>query len=200
MRSWVLHPLIFYPVAILLAGLVIAISAEPQSWPRPPGPVAGQQAGDSLVLERDAFSSPAPDPTQHINVVRDMLGHAQTLRIAVLPDVPQPSPQDEGVRILLSPAAAAMLSNRSVTVDVSYSPLPVNAASGLAVALEGNGPIAWETRQAPPQTGALRFVVPAQSGVTAIGLRAISTGGHEAFGLEITRILVTPHNGGAAGN
>jgi hypothetical protein len=200
MRSWIMHPLVFYPLAILLAALVIAISLEPQSWPRPPAPVSGERTGDSLVLERDAFNAPAVGPDQHVTVVRDFWGRPQTLRIAVEPNAPAPGPQDQGVRILLGRQAAAAIAERAVTVVVSYSPLPVNAASGLAIAVEGAGPPTWVTRQAPPQTGALRFVLPPQTGANAIGLRAIASGEREAFGLEITRILVTPHTGGAGGN
>lgn len=195
-----MHPLVFYPLAILLAALVIAISIEPQSWPRQAAPARGQSAGSALVLERDAFNAPAADPNQHIAIVRDYWGRPQSLRIAVVPGAPAPGPQDEGVRLLLSPEAAAMIAGRPVAIDVSYSPLPVNAASGLAVAIEGGGPVSWATLPAPPQSGVLRFALPAQAGATAIGLRAISSGENEAFGLEITRILITPHNGGAVSN
>jgi hypothetical protein len=35
--------------------------------------------------------------------------------------------------------------------------------------------------------------LPAQSTVNAIGLRAVSTGSDQAYGLEITRIRIIPH-------
>ena len=49
MRHWLFHPLIFYPLAALIAVLVIGISIRPQSWPRPASPVAAQEAQGALV-------------------------------------------------------------------------------------------------------------------------------------------------------
>jgi hypothetical protein len=195
MRTWLLHPIIFYPLVAVLAALVIAISARPQSWPRAPAPVAGQTAGAALVLTQASFDAPVSDPDQNLYITRNFMGQAQALRIAVQPNKPAPSPSDHGVQILLAPAAAAALAGRPATIVVNYNPLPVNAATGLAVSLQGTGPNAWVSLVAPPQHGALRFEVPAQAGVTALGLRAISTNANqrEAYGLEITRISITPH-------
>src|SRR5262249_52576415 len=165
MRSWLLHPIVFYPLVAVIAALVIAFSARPQSWPHSPAPVTGQQVGDRLVLMQAAFDSPSGDPDQNLYVTRNVLGQAQALRIAVLPNKPSPAASDRGVRILLSPVAAARLAGRPATIVVTYSPLPVNAATGLAVSLEGAGPIVWIAQTAPPQHGALRFEVPSQVGV-----------------------------------
>jgi hypothetical protein len=106
-----------------------------------------------------------------------------------------PGAADHGVQILLGPSAAASVAGRPATVLVTYNPLAVNAATGLAVSLQGAGPTVWVTQDAPPQHGTLRFEVPAQTGVTALGLRAISANANqrEAYGLEITRISITPH-------
>jgi hypothetical protein len=94
--------------------------------------------------------------------------------------------------LLLTPDDAALLNNRAVIVEVSYNPLPVNPASGLAVSLQGGAPATWVNRAVPPQTATLRFELPAQSDVTAIGLRALSGGVDQNYGLEITRIRVIP--------
>jgi hypothetical protein len=195
MRTWLLHPIVFYPLATIIAAAVIAFSARPQSWPRSPAPVTGQQAGGALVLTQASFDAPADDPDQNLYVTRNIFGQAQTLRIAVLPNKPAPGANDRGVQILLSPATAAALTGRPATITVNYNPLPVNAATGLAVSLQGAGPAMWITQAAPPQHGVLRFEVPAQTGVIALGLRAISSNGdqREAYGLEITRISIASH-------
>ncbi len=195
MRTWFLHPIIFYPLAVLLAVLVIAVSAKPLSWPRPAAPVAGQRAGSAIVLAQAAFAAPAPDPQQNLYVTRNFLGQPRALRIAVLPNQAAPGANDHGVRILLTPQAAAELSGRPATIVVTYNPLAVNAATGLAVSLQGAGPTQWVTLTAPPQHAALRFEVPAQTGVTAIGLRTINGNAQqpEAYGLEIVRVSITPH-------
>ncbi len=200
MRTWLLNPVVFYPLAAFIAILVIAISARPQSWPRTPAPVAGLQAGAALVLTQASFDAPAGDPDQNLYVTRNYLGQAQTLRIAVLSNKPAPGPADHGVQILLAPQTGAELAGQALTIVVSYNPLPVNAATGLAVSLEGTGPTMWVAQNAPPQHGAISFEVPAQTGINALGLRAISANENqrEAYGLEITRISITPHPAGAA--
>lgn len=193
MRAWYFHPLVFYPLATVIAVLVILVSLRPQTLPRPEGPVTAAHARGALVYERDGFNSPSAGANQAMTVTRNFWGQPQTLRIAVQPSIAAPTPAEHGVRILMAPGDAAAINNRPVTVDVSYAPLPINAASALAVSLQGGGPAAWVSQPTPPQTGTIRFELPAHSSVNAIGLRAISTSGGEAYGLEITRIRVSPH-------
>jgi hypothetical protein len=194
MRIWFFHPLIFYPLALVFAALVIGVSIKPQAFPRAPAPVtATADANGALIVERAGFNSPDDPPEQHVTVTRDFLGNAQTLRIAVLPNLPPPQPQEHGVRILLSQQNAAQLSGKPLTVEVSYNSLSVNAASALAVSSQGGETATWVQQPAPPQPGTLRFELPAQSTVNAIGLRAVSTGSDQAYGLEITRIRIIPH-------
>jgi hypothetical protein len=192
MRHWLFHPLIFYPLAILVAALLIGFSLQPQRWAREAGPVAAQQAEAALVYGRDAFDRPDASPEQHMTVVRDFLGGARALRIAVKPDQPAPTPADRGVRVLMTPDDAARIADRPVTIEVTYTPSPVNAASGLAVSLQGDGPTAWVSQEIPPQPNTVRFELPAQAAVNAIGLRALSSNNDQAYGLEITRIRVIP--------
>jgi len=193
MRNWLFHPLVFYPLAILFAAFVVLVSIKPQAWPRPPAPVAAQVQDGSLVFAGSGFNSPDTGPEEDIFVTRDFWGQAQSLRIAQKPGQPPPNAAAHGARILFAPEQAAMLANRPVSVEVTYNPLPVNAASSLAVSLEGEAPIQWVTQPSPPQPNTLRFELPAQAGVSALGLRAISNEPDQAYGLEITRVRVTPH-------
>ena len=194
MRHWIFHPLIFYPLAILLAAAVIVFGLQPQSWPREPKPVAAQVSGGSLVFAEAAFDAPDKAPEQSLHVTRDFWGNAQSLRIAVLPNQPEPTPAEQGVRILLTPEQAAMIEDRPVSVVVSYQPLGRNTASGLAVSLQGIGPADWAMQPLPsePGPGQLQFELPAQFAVNAIGLRALSSATDQNYGLEITRVVVTP--------
>jgi hypothetical protein len=192
MRNWLFHPLIFYPLVILLAGLAIVVSLRPQSWPREPAPVAAEQDGEWLVYQGEAFNSP-DQGAEEVTVVRDYFGRPLRLRVAQTIAQPLPQPTDTGARILLTPEDAAALNGRPVIVEVSYNPLPVNAANQLAVSLRGAGDSApWVTQVAPPETATLRFTLPAQSEVNAIALRPISSLGDMAYGLEITRIRIQP--------
>jgi hypothetical protein len=192
MRHWLFHPLIFYPLAALIAAFVIAVSLQPQSWPRDPAPVTAEREGEWLVYQGQRFTSPSVDPAQDITVVRDFWGRAERLRIAQKAQTGGPTPQDQGARILLSPEDSAALAGRPLTVEVSYNPLPVNAATGLAVSTSGAGETSWVQQEAPPQPATLRFRLPAQSQVNSIALRAVSTVNDQAYGLEITRIRITP--------
>jgi hypothetical protein len=193
MRSWLFHPLIFYPLAIVLAAAAILVSLRPQFWPRDPAPVAAQVVENALVYAGDAFSTPAPTANHALTVVRDFWGNAQSLRIGVQIEQGQPSPTEQGVRILIEPADAARINGRPATVEVSYTPLPINTSQGFAVSLQGAGPTTWAAQSIQPQTSTIRFELPAQNDVNAIGLRAINDGADRAFGLEITRIRIIPH-------
>jgi len=192
MRHWIFHPLLFYPLAALAAALVIAVSIQPQAWPRAPAPVSGQVADGVVVLQGPGFNSPDDSPEQYMTVERDFWGNALSLSIAQLPGQPPPTPAEQGVRILLTPETIALIDDKPVRVEVSYLPLPVNPASGLAVSLQGIGPAEWVSQPAPPQPGTLLFDLPPQFAVSGIGLRALSEGTDQAYGLEITRIRIAP--------
>lgn len=193
MRNWLFHPVIFYPLVLIFAAVVILASLSPQTWPRPAVAQAGLIREESLVLERDAFTAPAPSPDQHVYVTRDLVGNAQALRVAVLPDMPAPTPAEQGVRVLLTPESAAMLNDRPVIVEVTYRPVSINAATGLAVSLQGIGPADWQIQPIAPQSGTVRYQFPPSFAINAIGLRAISEGTDQAYGVEIVRIRAIPH-------
>jgi hypothetical protein len=194
MRHWLFHPVIFYPLAALFAAFVIALSVQPQAWPRQPAPVAGVTTQGALLLEGAAFNSPDPGVGQHMRVARDFWGRPQALRIAQIPNQPAPLAAEHGVRVLLIPASAAALQGRPIAVEVSYNPLPINAASSLAVSLRGDAPAEWVSLQTPPQAGTLRFEFPTHASATAIGLRALSSGTDQAYGIEITSIKISPRS------
>jgi len=200
MRAWFFHPLFFYPVVAILALVLVAISLRPQAWPRPAETVAGEIADGGLTIAGEAFTAPEADPEQRMTVVRDDWGRAESLRIAVLPNQGEPAASDRGVRILLETGAAAAISGGPVTVEVTYNPLPVNAATGLAVSVQGADATSWSAQPLPPQPGTVHFQLPGTADVRAIGLRAISDGQNEAYGLEITRIRVARLAGGATAN
>jgi hypothetical protein len=192
MRHWLFHPILFYPLALAFAALVIGLSIQPQAWPRPPAPVAGNVEQQILVLDGSAFDTPDPGIGQNMTITRDFLGRPRSLRIAQIPAQPAPRADEHGVRVLLAAESATLLRGQPVVVEVSYTPLPFNAASGLAVSLRGDGASGWVSQQAPPQQGVLRFDLPANPSANALGLRALSDGTDQAYGLEITRIKIWP--------
>jgi len=200
MRHWLLHPIIFYPLALVVAALLILVSLRPQSWPREPAAVSGEVSDGALALTGEALGAPEPTASHNVFVDRDFFGRARALRIAVQPGQAAPGPEDAGVRLLLSEAARAQLPPGPVAIEVTYNPLPVNAAAGLAVSLQGAGNTVWASAEAPPQSGVLRIALPAAPGAAAIGLRVLAEATNEAFGLEITQIRIAPQGAGAAAN
>jgi hypothetical protein len=196
MRHWLFHPVIFYPLVAAFALGVILFSLKPQMRPRIPAPVAGLVAEDgALVLEGAAFNSPTDPPEQYVTVVRDFWGRPQSLRLAVLPGLPRPHPDETGVEIKLVPQSSRLISGRPLTVEISYRPLPVNAAPTLAVSLQGTAPARWVRREIPPLSGTALFDLPPSRNVEGLGLRAISNDTSMAFGVEIVSIRITPRRG-----
>ncbi len=191
MRNWLFHPILFYPLAIIIAAVAIIVSLEPQSWPRDPGPVAGVQDGQWLVYEGEAFNSPERG-AEEMTVVRDYWGRAQGLRVAQTKAQPPPIPQDNGTLLLLSAQDAAAISGRPLVVEVSYTPSPVNNAQSLALSLRSSDGAAspWQSVDTPPEPSTIRFNLPARNAVNALGIRAISQFEDQAYGLEITRIRI----------
>lgn len=191
MRNWLFHPIIFYPLALLFAALVIVASLEPQSWPRQPAQVAGVQDGEWLVFQRESFNSPDAGG-EEMTVARDYWGRPLTLRVAQTKAQPPPQPEENGTRLLLAPEDASAISDRPLVVEVSYNPSLVNTAEQLAISLRSSDGSSspWVALVAPPETATLRFNLPARSSVNAIGIRAISPFGDQAYGIEITRIRI----------
>ena len=197
MRSWFFHPLIFYPLVAIVAVAAVLVSLRPQFWPRDPAPAAAELSDGALVYQGDSFNTPQDAPARTFTVVRNFWGQPEALRVAILVDnnvvVPDPTPQDTGVRILLTPADAARINGRAATIEVSYRPLAINTARGLAVSLQGAGATTWVSTPTPPEPSTVSIRVPAQSGITAIGLRPIDPGNDRVYGVEITRIRVIPN-------
>jgi hypothetical protein len=192
MRFWLFHPLIFYPMVLALAVLVIGLSLKPQLMPRPAGAVAGTLDGPAVLLDGDAFNSPVDPPQQYVTVVRNFWGQPQSLRIAVLPGMGDPDAQERGVEIRLAPETARMLANRPLIVEIAYQPLPVTAAPALGVAALGPGPVRWVSRPVPPLSGITRFDLPRTPDLQGIGLRAIHNDSQLAYGVEILSIHISP--------
>jgi hypothetical protein len=197
MRSWFFHPLIFYPLVAIVAAAAILISLRPQFWVRDPAPAAAELSDGALVFEGNAFDTPQDAPLRPFTVVRNFWGQPEALRVAIRVEaetpVGDPTPQENGVRILLTPADAARINGRPATIEVSYRPLAINTAQGLAVSLQGGGPTTWVASATPPEPATVRIQVPPQSNITAIGLRPIDPGVDRVYGIEITRIRVIPN-------
>ncbi|MDX2276149.1 MAG: hypothetical protein NW206_11930 [Hyphomonadaceae bacterium] len=191
MRLWLFHPLVFFPLVLALGLLVVGASLKPQLLPRAPAETAGTADGQVLVLQGEAFNAPTDPPQQYVTVVRDFWGRPESLRIAALPNLGGPTSEERGVEILLSPETAQSLAGRRLRAYVAYRPLPLNAASALAVAAVGSGPVNWVRRRTPPQASIAQFEIVAPPDVRSISLRVLHTDPRLAFGVEIVSIRIT---------
>lgn len=188
-----MQPLVFYPLAILIAAAIILFGIAPQKWPRDPAPVAGEVQNGALLLTADAFNSPSPVAEENLTVVRDFFGKPVALRVAVLPNQGGPAPRELGVRILLTPESTALISGRPVTVEVTYNPISPNAANALAVSLQGSSAERrWVSQDLAAQSGVASFALRAEPNIEAIGFRAVSSNDDQAYGVEITSVRIVP--------
>lgn len=194
MRHWTFHPLILYPFMAAVAVLLILISLRPDFAMGAPAPQAGRIAGGAVVLQGAALTRPEVQPGQVVHVMRDGWGRPISLRIAVLPAQPAPTPADTGVQFLLDNETAAAIDNRPVTLEVTVRPVAVTTASGLAARIDGTARAEWLSQDVSPQAQIIRFDFPAQQGVKAIGLRVISTNTDYNYGFEIVRIRIAPND------
>jgi hypothetical protein len=192
MRSWLFKPLIFYPLLLLAAALLALVSLSPLSWSHAQGPVSGQIRNGVLVLRGEALGAPASDTAQEVRVMRDFFGATQALRVAAKPKLPAPTAQDRGVQILLGRQPAQFLESKPVVLRIDYRPIPLSTASALAVNLEGGRLQNWVSQPVAPEGGSVSFALPAQTAVSAIGLRTIHDDDERNYGVEIVRISVTP--------
>jgi hypothetical protein len=192
MRHWIFRPIVFYPLAALLAVVVILLAFDPFAWRNKPAPQAGVIEDGVIILAGEAFDAPDRSPDQIVTVRREGWGRAVAMRIAVLPNQPAPSPAETGARILLAPETAALIDDLPVHVTVSYASLPTNPAAGLAVSLQGIGPAEWVSQDLPVGEGEVSFDLPPQFAVNAIGLRALSTDVLFNSGVEILSVKLQP--------
>lgn len=189
-RWWV-----FYPLAAIIAAAVVLASFGPALLSEHPEPVAGQFVDNALVLEGEDLGHPEPsDGTVHY-VVRDTGWGVTGLRVAIEPGRGPVQPQEQGVRILLSPEAAVSLGPGPFRVEVEIAPVPVTTAPELAIAIDRGEP-EWRTQPISVVHNVITYEFPStdQAGplISGIGIRPVATLLDYAYGVEIRRIRIIP--------
>lgn len=192
MRNPLFHPLLLYPALALAAVALIFLSLRPDLGIMTTSAQAGRYEEGVVVLEGEALAHPEVSPGMFAHVARDGLGRPIGLRVAAAPDQGEPDGEDRGVRILLTPEAAARLPAGPAIVEVLVRPVPVTTAPALAVSLQGEGPVAWARQDLPPEPRVVRFAAPSGAGMSAVGLRPISAYADYNYGFEIGRIRILP--------
>jgi hypothetical protein len=144
-----------------------------------------------LLLDRGGLARPAVAPAHTIRIVRDGLGRPAALRVATRPGQPPLSPVDQGARLLLAAQTAAAIGAGDAIVDVSIRPVPLTTAQGLAVSLQGAGPVEWVSQPLTPEAQVLRYQLKAApGGARAIGFYPFSADQEYNYGVEIVQVRV----------
>jgi len=192
MRFPLFHPLLLYPALALAAAALIFLSLRPDLGIMTTSAQAGRFEEGAVVLEGEALAHPEVGPGMFAHVARDGLGRAIGLRVAVGPNLGDPTANDRGVQVLLDSETAARLPAGEAIVEVLVRPVPLTTAPELAVSLQGAGPVAWATQEMAPEPRIVRFSVPSGASMTAVGLRPIAAYADYNYGFEIGRIRILP--------
>jgi len=181
---------IFYPLATILAALVVLVSLGPVILPTDPRPVSGRVTGQMLVLEGDDLAHPASSPETVHFVDRDAAWRVTALRVAVLSGVGPVKPQEPGVQILLSPRAVGQLGHGPLRIEVMTKALPITIAQQLAIGLNRGGRIEWQTKPIAVGDELITYDFAASGAPSAIALRPVTTLEGYSYGIEIRSIRI----------
>jgi hypothetical protein len=214
MFSSVLRPIFFYPLAALVATGTILASMGTALIPHEPAAQAGASAGGTYVFGADSLQHVQVGAAQEYYLQRTAAGAPGSIQIATKKTYGAPGASDPGLRLMLTPQAAASLAGKPLRVDLQVRPLLYTTAPRLAVSAQSQGaPTQWVSEPFPstaierfsndPTKSAawISFALPAQAGpVNAIGLwpEADLSGGQPTlnYGVEILQLRIAPAGGG----
>jgi hypothetical protein len=199
MRSWLLSPIVFYPLLIAAACGLVLMSFGTRLLAAPTT-ASARIEGETVVIPGPGLAAATIDPSQTSFIVRNGGGAPTALRLAVLPGQGLPTPAYTGARVPLTREAADALAGRAVRVTVTVRPLPVTTAAQLAISLQGQGDANWQVVDLTGEEGVLAYTFPplASGPPTAVGLRVISANDDYSYGIEIATIALTPIDAAAA--
>jgi hypothetical protein len=211
MFGWMLRPIVFYPlVAVLVAGTILA-SMNTALIPHEPAAQSGVWRNGALVFPAEALSHVEVGPQQEYYLQRDAAGRPRSIQIATKKAFGAPRAGEPGVRLVLTPEAAAAFAGKALRVDLQVRPLLYTTAQTVAVsAPAGDAPAAWVDQPFPrtaiERTGPdeartttlMRYILPANASAPsaiAIWPKANLESGKPAdfnVGVEIVEIRLAP--------
>ncbi len=193
LRTWLFHPVLFYPALVAAAALLVFLSLRPDLGPLPAPAPMGAVEGQEVVLAPGDLIHPIVAPPQIAHASRDALGRPVGLRIAVTPGAAPPNPSERGVRLQLRPEAGALLAGRRVRAEVDVRPVEITTAAELALSLQDEaGDVRWVRQPLAPAQETLTFILPPTAAPTALGVRVISIYRDYNYGVEIASIRLAP--------
>jgi len=183
----------FYPLIVLAAAALMAVSLGGEAFVRDARPQAARLEGGILVFGPRALAQGTQtDPTHVSYVVRDLGVRIRAVRLAIRPNAPPPTAGDTAAALLLAPAQTQALVGRPVRAELAYRRFSITAAGAVALRFD-DGP--WTIAPLPPQSGPVVVVLPAPTRAPArLGIRLISDQTDMNYGAEFRRIVLRPES------
>lgn len=149
MFGWLLRPIVFYPLVVVLVAGTILASMNTALIPHETAAQAGVWRNGALVFPAEALSHVEIGPQQEYYLQRDSAGRPRSIQIATKKAYGAPGPNEPGVRLLLTPQAAARFAGKPLRVDLQVRPLLYTTAQSVAVsAPDGTGAV-WVDQPLP---------------------------------------------------
>lgn len=184
----------FYPLLLVVAAALVTVSLGAGAFERSGRAQAATMDGAAHVFGAQALADGVVTRNGHIlHIAREFGLSPRAVRIGARPGMGAASPDRSGVQLLLAPEEGARLAGKPLRVEIAFRRISVTNAASLAVGLEQGGPIAWVTQPIPPENGVMTFDLPAAAAApTAIGFWVVNDKTDYNYGVEISRVRVTP--------
>jgi hypothetical protein len=184
----------FYPALLIVAVALVLVSLGAGAFGRTVRAQSGQRAESALVFAPEALANGLQTRNGHVlHVAREFGLSPRAVRIGVRPGMEAPTADRAGAELLLTPETGALLAGKPLRVEVSIKRITVTNAVALAVAAQTGGPIGWTVQTMPAEDGVMTFDLPATGApLKALGFWVLSDKTDYNYGVEITRVRVTP--------
>jgi hypothetical protein len=181
----------FYPLILVLAAALVALSLGITTVSQPPQPQPATRKDGALVYGPHQLARGTRIDATHVRyIVRDLGLSASAVRLAVRPGTAIPADGDSAAALLLAPGDTEALVGRPVRVEIAHRRFSISAAGALALRFD-NGP--WTITPLPPQSGPLTVTLPAPSTAPReLGIRMVTDQQDMNYGAEFNRIVLRP--------
>jgi hypothetical protein len=181
-------PWLFYPVAVIVAALLIAGGLRPE-WPAPHYPtIAASRLGPTFVLHAEALANVQAGNEHYTYVDTDQQGVPIGVRIARRSD--KLTQATQGALLAFAPSDIAALTGKPCTLEIFYRPLQITTAASILVKWDGSPNFVLVPIE--PREGVVRLQLPA--GDIGVGLRITPENdlADYHYGVELVEVRITP--------
>jgi hypothetical protein len=187
----------FYPLLLAVACVLVLASLGFDVFVRGGQPQRAARAGGAFVFDAGALAGGINVEAGHLrHVTRDLGVSARAVRVGVRPGQGAPTPTSTGAVLLLDPADAAAFAGKALRVEMRIKRISVTTAASVAVSVQHGAPTTWVTAPIPAENGVMTFDLPASAATPprGLGIWLISDKTDYNYGVEISRVSITPQN------